>query len=256
MEHLRSRRSADVQEIEVVVAHQERTTLRVGDVFLKIDADQTRTDVEVEAMAMAPVPTPKILWRKPPVLALAALPGTALGRLQDPSTASPAAWTAAGAAVRTLHDAPLPPWPGPSVDELAARLDGECEWLVANDLLPADVVTQNRRLAETALRPWTPVFIHGDLQITHVFVDGDHVTGIIDWSEASHGDALYDLATLTLAHEEHLDDVIAGYGTDVDRDLIRAWWSFRSLVVVRWLLEAGYGSPEEYPEIAVLRSLP
>ena len=50
---------ADVEEVEVVVAHHERATLRVGDVFLKIDADQTRTDVEVEAMAMAPVPTPE-----------------------------------------------------------------------------------------------------------------------------------------------------------------------------------------------------
>jgi hypothetical protein len=57
------------------------STLRVGDVFLKIDADQTRTDVEVEAMAMAPVPTPEVLWRKPPVLALAALPGMALDRV-------------------------------------------------------------------------------------------------------------------------------------------------------------------------------
>ena len=46
---------------------------RVGDVFLKIDADQTRTDVEVEAMAMSPVPTPEVLWRKPPLLALAVL---------------------------------------------------------------------------------------------------------------------------------------------------------------------------------------
>src|SRR5687767_14874478 len=99
----------DVDEIEVVVAHHERVTLRVGDVFLKIDADQTRTDVEVEAMAMAPVPTPKILWRKPPVLSLAALQGKALGRLGEPSTASSAAWAAVGAAVRTLHNAPLPP---------------------------------------------------------------------------------------------------------------------------------------------------
>src|SRR5437868_14712142 len=100
---------ADMEEVEVVVAHQERATLRVGDVFLKIDADQTRTDVEVEAMAMAPVPTPQILWRKPPALALAAVPGKALGRLEAPSTASPAAWSAAGAAIRRLHDAPVPP---------------------------------------------------------------------------------------------------------------------------------------------------
>ncbi len=245
---------ADVEDVEVVVAHSERATVRVGDVFLKIDPDHARTAVEVEAMALAPVPTPEVLWRKPPVLGLAAVRGTALGRLEGPSTASPAAWAAAGAALRRLHDSPLPPWPGRGVDELATQLDGECEWLVANDVLPADVVTRNLRLAETALRPWTPVFIHGDLQIAHVFVDGDEVTGIIDWSEAAQGDALFDLATLTLAHEEHLGDVIAGYGGAVDRDLIRAWWSLRSLLAVRWLFEAGYGSPEGFPEVAVLRA--
>ena len=245
---------ACVEEIQIVVAHRERATLRVGDVFLKVDADQARTDVEVEAMALAPVPTPEILWRRPPVLALAALSGTALGRLEEPSTASPAAWAAAGAAIRTLHSARLPPRPGRTLDELESRLADECDWLVANDVLPTDVVARNRRLAETVLRPWTPVFIHGDLQITHVFVEDDEVIGIIDWSEASQGDALYDLATLTLAHEENLDDVIAGYSADVDLELIRAWWSFRSLIVIRWLAENGYGSPETFPEVAVLRS--
>src|SRR3989440_11072689 len=100
---------ADVEEVEVVVAHNERATLRVGDVFVKIDADQTRTDVEVDAMAMAPIPTPEVLWRKPPVLALAALPGTALCRLGEPSTASSAAWAAAGGARRGVAGgAPAP----------------------------------------------------------------------------------------------------------------------------------------------------
>jgi hypothetical protein len=42
----------------------------------------------------------------------------------------------------------------------------------------------------------------------------------------------------------------------VDRDLIRAWWSLRCLTNVRWLAEHGYGSPEEFPEVAVLRSRP
>ena len=71
---------------------------------------------------MAPVPTPQILWRDPPVLALAAVPGTALGHLGEPSTGSSAAWAATGAAVRALHDAPLPPWPGPGPDQLASHL--------------------------------------------------------------------------------------------------------------------------------------
>lgn len=246
---------AGVDQIQVVVAHDDRATLRVGDVFLKVDTDQARTDAEVEAMALAPVPTPEILWRRPPVIAMAALPGRALGRLEAPSTAPPTAWAAAGASIRALHDAPLPPRPSTSLDDLAARLADESEWLIANNVLPVDVVTRNRRLAETVLRPWPEVFMHGDLQITHVFVDGDEVSGILDWSEARRGDGLYDLATLTLAHEEHLDDVIAGYGADVDLSLIRAWWAFRSLTAIRWLAENGYGSPDSFPETAVLRSV-
>ncbi|WP_211268863.1 phosphotransferase family protein [Actinoplanes subtropicus] len=245
---------AGVDGVEVVVAHDERATLRVGDVFLKVDADRTRLEVEVEAMALAPIPTPRVRWREPPVLALAALPGRALGRLGEPSPASPAAWAAAGAAVRRLHDAPLPPWPGRRLDELVSRLDGECEWLVAHGVLPADLVTRNREVAEAALRPWQPVFIHGDLQVSHVFVDDDEVTGVLDWSEAARGDALYDLAVLTLGHQEHLGDVVAGYGAEVDLEVIRGWWSWRSLVAARWLVGHGFDPSRPGWEFDVLRA--
>ncbi|MER6639180.1 phosphotransferase family protein [Streptomyces microflavus] len=248
-----------MDEVEVVVAHAERATLRVGDVFLKVDADQARIDSEVEAMSLAPVPTPEILWRKPPVLAIAALPGTTLGRLGGPSTGASAAWAAAGAAIRKLHNAPLPPRTGRagrSSVALAAELDAECELLVTNGLLPTDLVTHNRRVAEAALRPWSPAFTHGDLQIAHVFVDGDEVTGIIDWSEAGRGDALYDLATFTLGHEQHLADVLAGYGTDIhiDLEVILGWWSLRSLLAVRWLIEHGFDPFAPGCEVDVLRS--
>jgi aminoglycoside phosphotransferase (APT) family kinase protein len=241
-------------EVEVVVAHRERATLRVGDVFLKIDADQTRADIEVAAMALAPIPTPEILWREPPVLALAALPGTALGRLGEPSVASAAAWAAAGAAVRMLHDAPLPPWPSGRRAESAEHLDSECEWLVANGVLPADLVTRNRRVAEAVFRTWTPAFTHGDLQIAHVFIEGDEITGVLDWSEAGRGDALHDLASLTLGHEERLGDVLTGYGTDVDLEVVRGWWSMRSLLAIRWLVGHGFDPFLPGCEVDVLRS--
>ena len=71
--------------------------------------------------------------------------------------------------------------------EFPPLLDSECEWLVANDVVSADVVRRNRQVAEAALRPLTPVFIHGDLQIVHVFVDGDEVSGVVDWSEGGSG---------------------------------------------------------------------
>jgi hypothetical protein len=75
-----------------------------------------------------------------------------------------------------------------------------------------------------------------------------------DWSDAGKGDALYDLASLTLGHQEHLSDVIAGYGTDVDLDVIRGWWSLRSLMAVRWLVEHGFDPSSPGCEIDVLRS--
>jgi aminoglycoside phosphotransferase (APT) family kinase protein len=98
------------------------------------------------------------------------------------------------------------------------------------------------------------MFVHGDLQVAHVFVDGDQITGVVDWSEAGRGDALYDLAVLTLGHPEHLDDVVAGYGRDVDLDVIRAWWSQRSLTAIRWLAEHGFDPFSPGCEVDVLRA--
>ena len=143
---------------------------------------------------------------------------------------------------------------GRSVVTLAEELDRECQLLVANGLLPAELVTRNRQVAEAALREWTPAFTHGDLQIAHLFLDGDEVTGIIDWSEAGQGDALYDLATFSLGHEERLDDLVAGYGGDVDREVVRAWWALRSLLAVRWLIEHGFDPFAPGCEVDVLKS--
>ena len=66
------------------------------------------------------------------------------------------------------------------------------------------------------------------------------------------GDALFDVAILTLGHKEHLGDVVAGYGTEVDLDVIRAWWSLRSLRAVRWLVEHGFDPSSPGCEVDVL----
>ena len=246
----------EIARVDVVVAHSDRVTLRVGDAFLKVDSDPANLDAEVAAIDLAPIPTPQVLWRQRSVLALSVVPGTALGVLGEPSPASAAAWRAAGAAIRSLHNAPLPPWPGKSLADVRSRLDEECRMLVADGILPADLVHRNRDIAERALQPSRPVFAHGDLQLTHVFTEGDEVTGVIDWSEAGPGDAMFDLAILTLGHEERLEQVIDGYGadTDVDIEKIRAWWSARSLLAIRWLIGHGFDPFIPGAEFDVLRS--
>lgn len=102
-----------MKAVDVVLVNNDRVTVRVGDVFLKIDADPDRSAREVEAITLAPVPTPEVLWRTPQVLALARVPGSPLDEPGRPSIAPPAAWEAVGLAIRSLHDAPLPPWPAP-----------------------------------------------------------------------------------------------------------------------------------------------
>ena len=245
-------RSGALPEVEVIAAHRARATLRVGDVFLKVDPDRTGIDAEVAAMTLVTVPTPEILWRNHPVLAIGLVQGTALGKYGYRSPVGPASWTAAGAAVRVLHETPLPSWGGQSIDELVERLDEACAWIRTNEAVPPAVLEHNRWLAQLVLRPYTPVFAHGDLQPDHIFVIEDEVTGVIDWSSAGPGDALHDLAVLTLGHPEHLDDVVVGYGQAADPAMIRGWWSYRSLTAIPWLVEHGFGPVQTYPEAAVL----
>jgi hypothetical protein len=48
--------------------------------------------------------------------------------------------------------------------------------------------------------------------------------------------------------------VVAGYDIDVDLDVIRAWWSLRSLQAARWLIEHGFDPSSPGCEFDVLRS--
>lgn len=230
-----------MDRVEVVVSHDERAVVLVGDQFLKIDGNRARVDTELAAMDRASAPVPTVLWRRHPVLALQRVPGAPLAVVGRPSTASPRAWAAAGEMARALHQQPVSgKWPAWYGRDAGLFLDAECGWLIEQGILDRELVEAHRARASVVLRPFEAVVIHGDLQPAHVFVQDAAVTGVIDWADACLMDPLFDLAVLTVAHPEHLDDVLVGYGLDVDRDVIRGWWAFRRLGSVRWLIEHGF----------------
>lgn len=93
---------------EILVAHQDRAVIRVGDAYIRAETDHTKAEREHAILRTAPVPVPEVLWWRPgnpSLLALARVFGDALTR----STARED-WVAAGTVVRTLHEAPLPDW--------------------------------------------------------------------------------------------------------------------------------------------------
>jgi aminoglycoside phosphotransferase (APT) family kinase protein len=76
------------------------------------------------------------------------------------------------------------------------------------------------------------------------------VAAIIDWSEAGPGDPLADLASLTQGHREYLDDVLLGYGGDVDRDAIRGYWTLGKLNGVRFMTQHGFDASGDVASLA------
>jgi hypothetical protein len=74
-----------------------------------------------------------------------------------------------------------------------------CPWDYPTQWAAIRAVSGRLGMSAKTLRKW----------IRQADVDGDEVTGVVDWSEASQGDALFDVAILTLGHKEHLGDVVA-----------------------------------------------
>jgi aminoglycoside phosphotransferase (APT) family kinase protein len=224
----------------------------VDDVFIKVETDAGRASAELAALKAGVVPVPDVLWSRhgpPALLALAKVDGEQLAEYGPPSPFGPAAWRAAGAIARKLHDVDPPEGPSPFVPgRLLQVADHECGWLVENDFVPKDVADRHAAFVHSVLderRP-TLTFVHGDLQPAHIFIGRDNqVTGVIDWGDAGPGDPLYDLAVLTVGHSEHLNDVVEGYGEPVDTEVIRAYGLARRLAAVRWRVEHGYGVADD-----------
>lgn len=56
---------------------------------------------------------------------------------------------------------------------------------------------------------------------------------------------------MTIGHRDRLEDVLTGYGADVDRDVIRAYWYLRRLSSVRWMTEHGYDPADDIAALSV-----
>lgn len=139
------------------------------------------------------VPEPVAIDADAGCLVLSRIPGTPL--LELPRTAR----RPFAAQLRGFADAlhALEPTADVPEDDTAPEewlAEARATWAEVRDEVPA----RTREAIETFLATAPPapcerrVLIHGDLGAEHVFVDGERITGVIDWSDAALGDPAVD----------------------------------------------------------------
>jgi Ser/Thr protein kinase RdoA (MazF antagonist) len=262
----------DIQD--VLVDHHERAVVEAvlddaRRVVVKGDLDAERSAHEARVLAAAAregVPVPRVLARAPGPPALLVLDHVPGGWLAPER--HDRAWAATGAVLRRLHGvsvAALHEFAGQRgwSAGLAQLIDHWAPRSRAAGL--ADDVVVGVRAATACLvgaRDGEPAIgtLHGDCVPIHVRLDDDEVVGLLDLGDACRGDAVWDLAVLTLRSPERITAVLDGYGAD---EALRRWFaqaapvyrSMRLVAEVGWLAEHGYDPSREIGEATAAAAL-
>ena len=133
--------------------------------------------------------------------------------------------------------------------DMAARVPLTVEKLAAIDGLWHAPERVHTLLEEAlALPPPEPAAVcHGDLHFRHVLVDGDRVSGLIDWIDLCRGDPALDLQVVwSVLPPEHRGAFFAAYGDVDDATLLRARAVafFLNAAIVEYSHHEGLGSLE------------
>jgi macrolide phosphotransferase len=123
-----------------------------------------------------------------------------------------------GRAVAAIHDLPVrlveeAGLPVYTADEYRFRRLAEVDRAAATGQVPTRLLTRwEKAVEEVGAWRFVPCCVHGDLAGENVLVEGETVTGVVEWSETRVADPADDLAWLAIgATEPALDGVLAAY---------------------------------------------
>lgn len=176
--------------------------------------------------------------------------------------------TSLGKALAAIHELPASigqdlGLPSYTAEEYRNRRLLELDQAAGSGKVPARLLTRWETALEDVSRwKFTPSLVHGDLVAEHVLVDGQKVTGILDWGEAKVADPADDLAWLAVgADEPALDTVLESYAVarkmEPDRHLVVRARMAGELALARWLMH-GVTTKDDFivdDAVAMLRDL-
>ena len=177
-----------------------------------------------------------------------ALPGRAMtpGDVAD-LAASPRLAQSLGRALAAIHDLPERHVSSTGsaaydAEEHRKRRLTELDRAAATGFVPPRLLTRwENALEEAGAWRFVPCVVHGDLDAGHVLLDGDTVSGVVEWGQVRIADPADDLAWLAAAVEPAtFENVLSAYAqsrrTAPDRDLGRRAGLAGELALARWLL--------------------
>jgi len=177
-----------------------------------------------------------------------ALPGRAMtaGDVAD-LAASPRLAQSLGRCLAAIHDLPerhLESAGSAAYDaeEHRGRRLTELDRAAATGFVPPRLLTRwENALEEAGAWRFVPCVVHGDLDAGHVLLDGDTVSGVVEWGQVRIADPADDLAWLAASVEPAtFESVLVAYSqarrTTPDRDLARRAGLAGELALARWLL--------------------
>jgi aminoglycoside phosphotransferase (APT) family kinase protein len=179
-----------------------------GHLVVRALADPARLDMEVALLARcraAGVPVPEVLWwgdGEPPAMVQRRLPGERLADVR------PSAGLRADVAsvLRRVHDVPIAGGYGSLTPDLRGSASRFSQWFTehaAAEAVRAPLPAPDRALVDVALAELRDAagflddrpsgLAHGDFQPENILVEGDAVTGLVDWEAAKAGPPGLDL---------------------------------------------------------------
>ncbi len=168
--------------------------------------------------------------------------------------------TSVGRAVASIHQLPTSfvsdaGLPSLTPFEVLRSAVSVMDRAVATKLVPAALVERWEGAArDQQLWQFTPTVVHGSLGTGALLVDGDAVTGILDWGELRLGDPAKDLAWVLAGRRDAFDTVLSAYeanGGGRDRQLAQRARVHHELETAHWLLHGVQAKSTEVVDDAV-----
>jgi aminoglycoside phosphotransferase (APT) family kinase protein len=183
----------------------------------KVDEDPQRLVVEADVLTtcQGTVPVPEVHWLShdvPGILLMEHVDGVPLA-----TVGAPAAWEAAGDALRRIHGV-VPPAALRSLGpDGSLRSWVDRQRAAARSFSMFDTTSLVAALGEAGAAPpgggAPDALLHGDAAAVHYLIDevASTVAGVLDFGNALVGDPALDIVSLTLRAPARLEDVLRGY---------------------------------------------